>query len=243
MFWFTVSNAELRNTPPSGLLKRPRLRSVNSGPCCHVVVVTEPALSLALAQPWSLEPSSWGPWPRDRGVVEGLLLLRRCPPAPDPAPGQSPEQGAARLALRMPPPWVPAPIPAEAPLHPAPPSHHRSLQNPALSVSPVDLTTLDSLAVGTRGRAWHSVRGDGFRRQLFPSHPASPCPGHRRPLAPARAPGGAAGVLRVPGSAVNAASAGALTLLLTTPPSTQGLWPSEGRAWASAHRRVPEGVL
>ena len=46
--------------------------------------------------------------------MEGLLLLRRCPPAPDPAPGQSPEQGAARLALRMPPPRVPAPIPAEA---------------------------------------------------------------------------------------------------------------------------------
>ncbi|CAN0516303.1 unnamed protein product [Rangifer tarandus platyrhynchus] len=75
----------------------------------------------------------------------------------------------------MPPPRVLVPIPAEAPLHPAPPSHHRSLQNPALSVSPVDLTTLDALAVGTRGQAWHSVRGDVFQRQLFPSHPASPC--------------------------------------------------------------------
>lgn len=178
-----------------------------------------------------------------QGVVEGLLLLRRCPPVPDPAPGQSPEQGAACLALRMPPPRVPAPIPAEDPLHPAPPSHHRSLQNPALSVSPADLTALDALAVGTRGRAWHSVCGDGFRRQLFPSRPASPCPGHRRSLAPARAPGGAAGIPRVPGSAVNVASAGALTLLLTTPPSTQGLWPREGRAWANAHRPVPEGVL
>lgn len=170
-----MSNAELRNTPPSGLLKRPRLRSVNLGPCCAL------SSSPTLPSRW-LGPSRgpWSPQIGSRGLrtggVEGLLLLRRCPWAPDPAPGQSPEQGAAHLALRMPPPRVPAPIPAEAPLHPAPPSHHRSLQNPALSVSPVDLTTLDALAVGTRGRAWHSVCGDDFRRQLFPSHPASSCP-------------------------------------------------------------------
>lgn len=201
------------------MFKRPRLCDVNSGPCRRVVIVTEPALSLARAQPWSLEPSSWGPRPRDGGSRRGCcspgvahrclvqLRVRALSRVPCASPEDAAPAGPCASSCRGPP-FAPHLV-----------GHHRSLQNPARSVSPADLTTLDPLAVGTRGRAWHSVWGDSFRRQLVPSHPALPCPGHRWSLAPARDPGGAAGIPHVPVSAVNAASAGgALTFLPNTEP-------------------------